>query len=339
MIRSGDFHDWITARCNVVGESEGNELVITCPWCGNDKMYANPERRVYVCFRCRESGRAEYLVAKVEDVTVREARERMRERTIPDEDDLLRALGSLSRSERDVDPPANHMLPEEFIPCFTGRGWKVPRYLDDRNITDSMIVRHGLGFAKEGRYRDRIIIPIVQGGHRTFLTRLMGSSHDFRWKDRDTGKWVLPPKYMTPRDAGLSRVLYGATWVQPGVDIIMVEGSFDVMRLTDLGFPTSGVLGKRLSHAQAKLISELDPSSVTFLYDDGAHSESHLDADTLSHRIDTDACPVYVACCPDGYDPDTLGRDKGRAGILDVLAGRELAGSGWSGIEAGLAGL
>lgn len=339
MIQSGDFHDWLTARCHVVGESDGHEVVVVCPWCGKDRLYANPERNVFVCFRCRESGRAEYLVAKVEGVTLAEARERMRDRTVPNEDDLLRSLGSLSRSERVVDPPANHLLPEEFIPCFDGRGWRVPRYLDDRNISDAMLIRHGLGYAKHGRYRDRVIIPIIQGGHRTFLTRLMGKPRDFRWKDRERDEWVVPPKYMTPRDAGLSRVLYGATWVQPGADLVMVEGSFDVMRLIDLGFPTGGVLGKRLSQAQAVLIRGLRPRSVTFLYDDGAFAEASLDADTLAHKIDTETCPVFVACCPDGHDPDSLGRDEGRSGIRDVLDARGAAGSGWSALEAGLSSL
>lgn len=341
-MNAGDaFRDWATSRLQIVGESEGNELVAICPWpdCGADRLYINPTKVVYICFKCRRHGAGKYLIAEVESVPVAQANDRLRDKRVPAEDALLREIARSDARIPDLEGPVYHPLPDEFIPCYTAGGWRVPRYLDERGITDAMIIRHGLGYAKRGKFRNRVILPIFEGGHQTFLSRLMGHPEDFAWKDKETGKWVEPPKYLTPKNAGLSRTLYGSTWVSPGADLSVVEGSFDVMRMIDLGFDTVGVLGKRLSDIQAGLISRLKPRSVTFLYDAGAYSEAALDAETLSHRVDTEACPVYVARLPPGADPDKLGLEGGRDAIRGALDTREPAESGWAALEASLSEL
>ena len=69
----------------------------------------------------------------------------------------------------------DHPLPDEFVPCFDGKFWRIPKYVSERGISDSSIIRHGLGYAESGRYRDRLIVPILARPSRTFIARLMGA--------------------------------------------------------------------------------------------------------------------------------------------------------------------
>lgn len=322
--------EWVENSLNIHGAA-GGEWLVECPWCSRPKMYVNPDKG-FVCFRCREKGGIPRLVAKVEGIDTESAKELLKSKGVIDEADLREQLRALDtrRSTRRREP-AVHPLPDEFIPCFNGKEWRVPGYLDERDFSNEMIIRHGLGYAEEGRYRDRVIVPVIHGETRTFLARLMGPSKWFRWTTKE-GEVVEPPRYLTPKDAGLSDIIYGASWIKPGQHLIGVEGAFDAMRLTDLGFHAIAFFGKRITPRQAAEVKKLKPASLTILFDDDAATYAFLDSLRLTHTLPE----VYVGRLPSGFDPDSLGRARGREGIEDVLKRRRASGDPLDALSAAL---
>ncbi len=323
--------EWVEDRLEIHGHA-GSEYLVDCPFCGRPKMYVNPDRG-FICFRCREKGRIEKLVIQVDGGSLEDARRRLTERAPTDPDEIRRGLRELALGTREgAEEPIVQPLPDEFIPCFNGKRWRVPGYLDDRELDDDAIIRHGLGYCEEGRYRDRVIVPIAFGPHRTFLGRLMGKPSWFRWTDKRTGKLVTPPKYMSPKGANLSHMLYGCSWVKPGADLVGVEGTFDVMRLTGLGFQTVGFFGKRITVRQAAAIRALKPRSLTVLFDDDAAAYAFLDALRLVGTIPE----VKVGKLPEGHDPDSLGLELGARGVREVLRSARPAGNPLDALSAAL---
>lgn len=335
------FEEWIGTKLSPVGAS-GSEAIYPCPWCSRDKLYVNVAKGVFYCQRCKETGGAVKLVAQVEGLPFREAKGRIEVRRPGDLDALASDLTLSFTPTREARAPIDCPLPETFTPCFDGKGWEVPHYLTDpideggRELTARMIIRHGLGFARKGRYHSRVIVPIFDGDDKTFISRLMGPPSDFTWKDKETNETKTPPKYLTPKDGGMGVVLYWLHAHKPGVPLIVVEGVFDVIRMVDLGFPTTGTLGKELSKQQAKRIIAHEPNEVIFLRDAGAELDAYDDARTLLAA--GAEFPVYVAFCP-SEDPDTLGALHGRHAIEDLLADRRRVESGtdvWDGALAAL---
>lgn len=318
------FQEWAGKLTRYDGTAQ--EMRTDCPWCGRDKLYVNTVKGVFFCQRCRETGPASKLVAKVDGLTSEEASRRLQ--GAPSDADGLRA--ALTLAGRPGGPlgdegPVFHPLPPGFAPCFNGHWWRVPPYLDapmpgGRGLSDEAIIRHGLGYCEEGRYRDRVVVPVIDGPHRTFLARIMGKPSDFAWTKSSTGELITPHKYMTPPAAGLSRLLYWLAHYPKGSHLIVVEGVFDAIRLIELGFRAVASFGKHLSAWQHRLLVEAEPRSVTFLRDAGAESDAWAEALALHRSPRASRLPVFVASCPHGHDPDSLGAALGRAGVRDALA-------------------
>ncbi len=337
-----NFDGWVEERLPS-HTSSGDEILTDCPWCGKPKMYVNRNKGVFHCHVCLEKGRADKLVAKVEGETIDAARKRLEGR-VGDVDTLKTRLHRSMKGHW-VEPEkfTNYKLPREFTPCFNGLEWRVPEYLElplpeGRDIDDDAIVRHAIGYAMEGKYRDRIIVPIIHGSRHVFLARLMGEPREYRWKNKE-GKTVEPPKYLTPKNAGLATLVYWLDHVPTGADLIIVEGIFDAIRLLSLGFNAVATFGKYLSVEQRKAIIAKRPRRVTFLRDDDATASAWQEARALRRLAGARGLEVLVAECPAGEDPDSLGSRRGAEGVERVLSGAKPAGSRTAALHSALEAL
>lgn len=306
--------DWVRSRLKIVNES-GKEIIAQCPTCGRSTLWINPDKSVCICYRGCFKGHLDELVSVVERCSLKNAKKLLEEEGARSVDDLRDRFDKLRPIHERVS--VFQELPAEFQPCFDGRLYHVPEYLDHREFDDDTLRRHGIGFALEGRYFNRVIIPIHCAGNRTFQARIMGKPSNFSWRDKTTGKIREPQKYLSPRGAKMGNHLYWYDNTPARSHLIMVEGMFDQIRLTSLGFYSSANFGKRMTDRQISLLSKLKPKKITFLYDDGAVSDAHGDAWRTKQRLRH--VPIFVAELNAGEDPDSVGLKGGRRAINEVL--------------------
>ena len=113
-----------------------------------------------------------------------------------------------------------------------------------------------------------------------------------RLQPGDRGKWVFPPRL--PKN----QLLYGLHHLQAAAQLVLVEGPWEVLRLTQLGIPAVALLGTQLSLHQAQLLCPW-PHPVVLLDGDAA---GHRAARRIARRLGT--TPILLA---GGVDPADLG--------------------------------
>lgn len=312
--------DWVTDRLIVVGSS-GKEIVAECPWCSRPKLYIRPDRNRFLCFRGCAQGEIASLVAYVDGISYSAAKDKLTSgpRTVAE---LVEVLSRLRRGERQTTEAPRLPLPSEYVPCYDGKLWRTPKYIDTRNISDASIIRHGIGYALSGRFRDRLIAPVICGEYRAFVARLMGTPASHAWTNRE-GRKIKPPRYLTPKDSEIGRAVYWGDQIKPGADVAVVEGVFDVVRMVDLGFSAAATLGKRTTVTQLRFLVRSGARSLTWFYDAEALAsgiEESAQAAALSSL--GSGIKIYVATLPGDYDPDDYGHKFGASGIVDLLSKR-----------------
>lgn len=311
--------DWIRSRLRVLNDDE-REIVCECPWCGRATLYANPPKGVFICYYGCAKGGLATLVMHVDNVGFKEALKLLEAPLGRDLTSIANAPYKYVIQEEKVAQP----LPEEFVPCFDvlHDELSIPHYAEakmpsGRQLSDSSIITHGLGYAAEGRYRDRLLVPIYCDGSFTFLGRLMGRPAEFSWYSKKTGQLVEPPRYLHPKEAGISGFLYWYDHLPKGAEIVLVEGVFDAIRLLSFGVFALASFGKRLSDAQLQLLVAKRPKKVSVFYDASAGAEAARDAWLIKSRL---RIPVYVVTPPGDHDPDSYGAKRGKKKTLCLIA-------------------
>jgi hypothetical protein len=138
-------------------------------------------------------------------------------------------------------------LPTEYVALRSGlRGGCVKLawdYLDQRGVTPEHVERFQIGYCDSGRYRNRLVFPVVQGGQVVYFTTRYCGRHDAK---------TLNP---TNEDGCMTKdgCLLNYDNVMGAAKVAVVEGPFDCM-----AFPVAVALfGKRISPAQVTLIDGL----------------------------------------------------------------------------------
>lgn len=310
------FLAWIDDNLRVIRvRSSGNAVVDRCPFCGRAgkleiKIGKGKRFGLWNCWTCRTRGGAVALIAEVEGISFKAAARIVKGRRSDLVDEEPEEL------DEDLDARLVIPLPDEFVPCYDEAADKftIPVYLRDRGVSRPIMRRFGIGFCNDGPYARRVIVPVRCDGSETFVARHVSDGR---------------PPYLTPGITGAPRLLFGFDLVEPGTDLVLVEGVFDALRLIRFGFTAVATLGKVITEDQATLVRRLAPRSITLALDPDAIADAH----EATTRFALDA-PVKVAEFPEGVDPgdSTLGQarealDNSRpsAGRLDALNAR-LAG-------------
>lgn len=264
----GSFNLLAWCEANLEGRQDGDEFPSRCPFCDRlGKFSINHEKQRFRCYRdtCKK-GHAARVIAKVEGITL---------------SDAFAKFGSL---EPAIVVPAHEKrkrfeapelfdleLPDEFIPCFDESRdpqYRVIKYLSER-LKNETIREFGLGFCKGGTFYNRVIIPVHCPHGRAFL----GRDATDEWTHNESR-----PKYRNASGKWASQMLYG--WPQyerlladgRRVDLAIVEGPFDVMRLWQHGIPAMALFGKELLAGQVSLLHKLSAGTRIILMIDPEES-------------------------------------------------------------------
>lgn len=249
----------------------GNGWVARCPICGDSKKNPNMRRLnidyyprydefIYKCYNggCPEnSGNIQSLYAHVYGCTWKEANEALGESKKYDSDELKEKLDGRKKFQ-DEEDESQGVLNLEMADCISltdtpeGRIEKnyhtaLKRFVVERRIP----LRRGVMVAHRGRYQNRFILPVYEGGDLVYFQgRAM---HDY-----------MQPKYLNPVVIKENIVLNNEYFDQTK-HIIICEGLIDAWMVEDnqgtscLGASISeDFLGKVINSTAMSVIVALD---------------------------------------------------------------------------------
>jgi len=168
-------------------------------------------------------------------------------------------------------------------------------YLVERGLTEKTAKTFGVGFFPGKRsMHDRIVIPIHN--RESELVAYAGRTID-----------GSEPRYKFPSGFHKSLELYNLNRVRGEVSIILVEGFFDCMKVTQAAFPCVALMGSTMSRAQEELLREHFGHVVIMLDGDEA---GKVAAERIADRLQRVVYQVQVVELPHGVQPDGLSADE-----------------------------
>lgn len=291
-------------------QTKGPEMVGLCPFHEDSKpsFRVNTDKQVFHCFGCGAKGNVLDFVARKEGVQIKRAAQ------------LLAGWFGIAADASDAPgatSKADNRPPEETLPksegnrappgsegnkplTFTLQLEPEHPYLTARHLEPATIETFGVGYCDRGLMKGRVAIPIHDAGGDlvAYAGRWVGSDEDL---PEGEGKYQLPPKFQK------SQVLFNLHRVPRDTKIVvLVEGYFSVLWLTQLGFPNVvALMGTALSDTQRRLLSERFKGVRLFFDGDKSGQEaSTAVAGELAQEL-----WVKAVRCPDGEQPDQLDPD------------------------------
>ena len=296
--------EYLTQRLGVPSGT-GPEYKFFCPFCidrlgdesSHRKLTFNLAKVVFHCWRCKYGkGNLERFFRDLNGGVLRivELSLIRGEVTIPREKIAATVRNLLYRDEERKALKAVDLPPE--MVRLTQRQWDDPptrlkrgiKYLKDRKITFGQVEWFDIGYCPTGRYGQRLVFPLYQGGDQIyFTTRYAGKSErktlNPRWED---GYY----------SASTTLLNFDSVVGEPIVSI--VEGPFDMMAHEH----AVSLTGKGMSDAQIvllQMLAELGTEEFVVSLDAGAGQ----DADDIYHRL-LGRVPKVSVLLLDHGDPD-----------------------------------
>ncbi|NCC21426.1 MAG: DNA primase [Alphaproteobacteria bacterium] len=220
-------------------------------------------------------------------------------------------------------------------------------YSDEQMIEADILRSSSRGGAPYAFFRDRVMFPVPD--RRGRIVAFGGRILPEHLRPARTGDFK-PPKYMNSSDTPLfhkGRMLYGEPHARQaaadGLPLIVVEGYLDVISCFEAGFRGAlAPLGTALTEEQIQVIWKLIPDGerapiLCFDGDEAGRRAARRAADRILPFLKPDHTARF-AFLPEGEDPDSLIRGRGRRAFQSVLdAAMPLSGFLWTIHAAGRA--
>jgi DNA primase len=201
------------------------EAIYHCPFCNHykKKLEINTISQSWHCWVCNAAGksiRSLFRKLKVSRPFYNELYE-------------IVGGGDYNKSQSAVETIVNLSLPDEFLPLSKPTKsleyGNAINYLRSRKVTRDDILRYNIGYAEQGEYRQRIIIPSYdKGGNINFF-----SSRTY-YDNSDTMRYKNPP--WSKNIVGFELFI---NWDLP---ITITEGALDALAIRRNAIPLFGTL-------------------------------------------------------------------------------------------------
>jgi len=328
----------------------GRNYVGLCPFHQEKtpSFTVSPDRQMFYCFGCHVGGDVFNFVMKAEGLEFPDAVRQLAERTGVDAELRDDPAERRRRAARQRIAAALDAAARWFQRLLRSREAAAARvYLGSRGYSEETIQRFGLGYSmpqwdallrrmKQEGYPEKVLeaAGLVQrrrdgsGWYDRFRGRLMFPIRDGRGRVIGFGGRALSdgdePKYLnSPETATFNkrRVWYGLDLARDAIrrldSAVVVEGYTDLITLHRAGVTNAvASLGTALSEQQALSLSRL-AGSIVIAYDaDAAGTDAALRG---LERFEPSGARVAVATLPEGYDPDSFVRERGREAFDELL--------------------
>jgi DNA primase len=177
-------------------------------------------------------------------------------------------------------------------------------YLAERGVDEEAARKFGIAFfSGKGTMHDRVVIPI----HNEFgeLVAYAGRAID-----------ASDPRYKFPAGFRKSQELYNLHRVRNEISIVIVEGFFDCLRVSDAGYACVALMGSTMSRVQEELIAKYFAHVVLMLDGDEAGQTA---GEEILDRLSGKIFAVQRVALDRDVQPDTLSCDQ-----LHELLGQEM---------------
>lgn len=279
------------------------EVSVKCPWCGVDDpsehLGIKLEGEAWGCHRNQiHRGKSPVrLLQALLGCSFSQAKLIVAQYDAADPDTLEQAIAALTEQK---EPPvkateALKLPPEAHALQPKSRFYK---YLLNRGFDDPIAVAtvYGLRGCTTGRWKDRILIPIYQGG------KLVA------WTARALQNPVNAPRYLSTSNA-IKSTVFQEDELKRGRVLFITEGPFDAMKVDyygyDSGASATAVFGTSITIDQIIILSRVSKNfkrTVILLDPDAVESTFNL-SDWLPNAI--------IGHLPDGVkDPGDLTEDQ-----------------------------
>jgi DNA primase len=348
----------IKARANIVDvvseyvtlKKTGRNFVGLCPFHREKtpSFTVNPEKQIFRCFGCGESGNTISFLMKMNNMSFPEAVRHLANRlgiTIP-----VRNMSGREKkvaSEREKLGRINRMAAEYFSGNLSSDTGKAARdYLKKRGIDDSVVKKFGLGYSREGWrhlkdfFDGRKVPPELVEKAGLVISKDNGKSYD-----RFRGRLIFPimdlngsvvafggrvidkeePKYLNSPESPVyikGKTLYGLYQTKREIskknDSIIVEGYLDFLSLWDAGVTNVvATLGTALTKDQVELIRRFS-RNVAVIFDPD-EAGRHAVERSLQLFLEKEM-HARVVILPEGCDPDDYVRRFGGEALEDIIS-------------------
>lgn len=259
----------------------GEEYLFACPKCNHHKkkLSINIEKDSFKCWVCDYKSPSIFrLVRRYGSFSQRKQWEDLvGQIDLSAQSDLRTAIMSIGLA---IEPEEELVinLPEEFKTLTSSKthvsSRRAMRYLKDRGITKSDILRWKIGYCPTGEYEGRVIIPSfnMDGRVNYFIART--------YED----EWV---KYKNP--PAQKDVVFNELYVDWGSDLIIVEGVFDAI-VAGNSIPLLGSSLREDSRLFSKIVQHDTPLYIALDADAESKAikliESFLKYDMEIYKID-----------------------------------------------------
>ncbi len=344
---------------DVVGEfvklkKRGANYLGLCPF-HNEKspsFTVSPAKEIYKCFGCGKSGNTITFLMEHEKYSYVESLKwlaarynvEVEETEVSDE---KRQQLQVAESLYIINGFAKKFFAEQLMQTEDGQAIALSYLTEQRGFSKEIIEKFGLGYnpsarssfakaALENQYNPDLLVRTGLVVNRddelvdNYRNRIIFPVHNNTGKvigfgARVIGKAEKAPKYINTPENELyvkSRILYGSYFARQAIDkqneCLLVEGYTDVISLHQAGIEnavSSG--GTSLTKDQLRLIKKFT-ANLTIIYDgDAAGVKAALRG--LDMALE-ESLNVKLVLIPDGEDPDSFIRKKGRNDFVDFIA-------------------
>lgn len=313
MIEGIEFHNIVgnIFDDDVKGLYEQEQIQVNCPRCqerdslsspdGKFNLEINTEKEVFRCWKCDEpkfSGSLGYLIKKYGGLSYYNLYKSYSK--IKDFDDDL-------FDEKEDEFVIVNELPKEFI-CFSDLDVKNRFHVEaynymkfDRKLPYEILIKYRIGFAIDGKYSGRIIVPSYDynGDINYFITRAYRGQK---------------PPYDNPK-ADKNIIIFNEGLINWDSTIHLVEGVFDMFSTPPNTIP---LLGKVISDKIYFKLKEHKPNVIIIL-DPDAYRNSIEILEKLKLAYGQDSNRIKIVKLKGKYDIDEIRMNYGKAKVLELL--------------------
>lgn len=243
---SADLDHYLESVLGPARQSPGDERAFECPHCGKSNLWINVKKLVVHCWTCPYGMSLRRFLSEFQHISMASAQAVLQRGGHGPY--TLDASGGFS----EMDAPDLEVVDlgwwaqtfQDPIRSKTRLGRKAYAYLtkpppEGRGLDPEVVLRYFIRYAEEGRYRGRVLIPIVEDPEIVYFV-----ARDFLGRDKKY-------KYLNPRPEEIRKkagqVLFNFDRARRHSPVVLVEGVFDAI---SVGSTAMAMLGKTLSAGQ-----------------------------------------------------------------------------------------